>query len=129
MTRAKSARSAPATLLVALLLVCGGALAHHGWSGYLDDEFRLTGVVEAVHFGQPHGDLEVRNEEGLWDVVLGPPARNRRAGIVEDTIVVGMTVTAQGKRHRDPERLEMKTERLVVGDEVYDIYPERLRSS
>jgi hypothetical protein len=34
-------------------------------------------------------------------------------------------VTAYGKRHRDPDRLEMKTERLEVNRQVYDIYPHR----
>jgi hypothetical protein len=110
------------------LLLIGGTsvLAHHGWSGYSDAQFSLTGVVETVDLGQPHGHLMVRADGGVWDVVLGPPARNRRAGITDGVIQIGATVTAYGKRHLDPSRLEMKTERLQVGDKVYAIYPERL---
>jgi hypothetical protein len=37
-----------------------------------------------------------------------------------------MEVTARGHRWRDDEgRLEMKNERLVVGENTYDLYPER----
>lgn len=123
--RVFSRRVASAPFL-ALALGAGSALAHHGWSGYLDDDFSLTGVVEAVELGNPHGHLMVRADGEVWNVVLGPPARNRRAGISDGVIEVGATVTAHGQRHRDPDRLEMKTERLEVGDRPYDIYPERL---
>ena len=119
-------RSAAVTLVLAAGLIAAQALAHHGWSGYTDDDFVLTGVVEAVELGNPHGHLMVRAGGGLWNVVLGPPARNRRAGISEGVIEIGATVAAHGKRHRNPGQLEMKTERLEVGAEVYDIYPERL---
>ena len=40
-------------------------------------------------------------------------------------IPVGATVTAYGHRHLDPNRLEMKTERLVVTGRAFDIYPDR----
>lgn len=121
-------RRATMTMLAlgALALGTTAALAHHGWSGYLDDDFELTGVVETVELGQPHGHLEVSADDGVWDVVLGPAHRNRRAGLTDGAVEAGDTVTAFGKRHRDPERREMKTERLVVGDKTYDIYPDRL---
>ena len=120
------ARAGGLALAGMLGLAASGALAHHGWSGYSEDDFTLTGVVEAVDLGQPHGHLEVRAEGGLWDVVLGPPFRNQRAGVVDGVVEVGDTVTAHGKRHRDPQRLEMKTERLEVDGQAYDIYPDRL---
>ncbi len=112
--------------LAALVLGATAAVAHHGWSGYSDTPFTLTGVVEEVELGQPHGHLMVSADGGHWDVVLGPPARNRRAGLVDGVVEVGATVTAYGKRHRDPDRHEMKTERLQVGGQTFDIYPERL---
>jgi hypothetical protein len=102
------------------------AFAHHGWSGYTDADFVLTGVVEEIELGNPHGHLMVRSDGGMWNVVLGPPARNRRAGISEGVIAIGATVTAYGKRHRNPDQLEMKTERLEVNGQAFDIYPERL---
>lgn len=113
--------------LAALIgLTASAALAHHGWSSYSDDPFTLTGTVEMVELGSPHGHLAVRATEGVWDVTLGPPFRNRRAGIEEDAIKVGDTVTALGNRHSDPKVLEMKTERLTAHGRDFDIYPERL---
>ena len=38
----------------------------------------------------------------LWDVVLAPSPRTARAGLTEDVIPVGDTVTASGHRHLDP---------------------------
>jgi Family of unknown function (DUF6152) len=125
MTRYNLNRRAAAALFLALALGATSALAHHGWSGYADDEFSLTGVVEAVDLGNPHGRLDVRADGGVWNVVLGPPARNERAGITDGVIKVGDTVTAYGHRDRDPDQLEMKTERLEVDGKVYDIYPDR----
>jgi Family of unknown function (DUF6152) len=125
MTVQRFSRRAAAALFLTLTLGAPAALAHHGWSGYLDEEFTLTGVVEAVDLGNPHGRLDVRADGGVWNVVLGPPFRNERAGISDGVIEIGDTVTAHGHRHSDPERLEMKTERIEVGDQVYDIYPGR----
>ncbi len=120
---------APAVLaigLAAFMATVTAALAHHGWAGYGDEPFELTGIVEQVDLGQPHGHLMVRGDGVLWNVVLGPPSRNRRAGIDAGGIAIGDAVTAFGKRHRDPETHEMKTERLTVNGTVHDIYPERL---
>lgn len=117
----------PAALAIGFAaLMATAALAHHGWAGYGDAPFELTGTVAQVDLGQPHGHLMVNADGVLWNVVLGPPSRNRRAGIVAGGIDIGDTVTAYGKRHRKPETHEMKTERLTVNGTVHDIYPERL---
>ena len=115
---------------LALGLGSGGAarpaLAHHGWGGYGAEEFSLSGTVQAANLGGPHGVVRVRDGEGrVCDVVLGPPGHQRRAGLTEDALPVGATVTAYGHRHLDPNRLEMKTERLVVAGRAFDIYPDR----
>ncbi|MGH6945492.1 MAG: DUF6152 family protein [Geminicoccaceae bacterium] len=80
-----------------MVLGAPGALAHHGWSGYGDAPFSLTGVVEHIELGNPHGHLAVRADGEIWDVVLGPAARNRRAGVVDGAIEIGDTVTAYGQ--------------------------------
>jgi Family of unknown function (DUF6152) len=122
---AEMKRSAAVSLALVAILTAGKVLAHHGWSGYTEEDFVLTGVVEEITLGGAHGELKVRANGGIWDVVLGPPFRNQRAGITEGVIEIGDTVTAHGHRHVDPDRLEIKTERLEVGEEVYDIYPNR----
>jgi hypothetical protein len=57
--------------------------------------------------------------------MLAPPAGIQRAGLERSALPVGTRVTARGHRHRDPARLEIKTERLVVGTRTYDLYPGR----
>jgi hypothetical protein len=99
--------------------------AHHGWSAYLDSEFALTGTVESARLGGPHGVLRVRSGRVVWEVVLGPPTRIQRAGLTSAAVPRGTQVRAEGHRHRDPEVIEMKTERLVVGNRTFDMYPER----
>jgi hypothetical protein len=102
------------------------ALAHHGWAGYGPEEFSLAGTVQSANLGGPHGVVRVRDDGGrVWDVVLGPPRNQSRAGLTEDALPAGAAVTASGHRHLDPNRLEMKTERLRVADRVFDIYPDR----
>lgn len=111
--------------VLAAALTAGAAAAHHGWAGYGDEDFALTGRVESADFAGPHGEMRVRAENGVWLVVLGPASRNRRAGLSATVVPAGTTVTARGHRHRDAQRLEMKTERLTVAGRTYDIYPDR----
>lgn len=99
--------------------------AHHGWETYLDAEFALTGVVAGANLGGPHGLIRMRVGRQTWDVVLAPPTRIQRAGLTMAAIPAGTRVTARGHRHRNPRQLEMKTERLVVGNRSFDLYPER----
>jgi uncharacterized protein DUF6152 len=102
------------------------ALAHHGWTGYGAEEFSLSGTVQSANLGGPHGVVRVLDGGGrVWDVVLGPPRNQSRAGLTEAALPAGAAVTAWGHRHLDPNRLEMKTERLRVGGTVFDIYPDR----
>ena len=39
---------------------------------------------------------------------------------------VGATVTPHGHRHQDPNRLEIKTERLTWNGKVFNVYPDRV---
>lgn len=111
-------------LAAALALGAGGAWAHHGWAGYSDDEAEVTGVVEAASLGAPHGLVKVRNDQGVWDVMLAPPAAIQRAGLSMEALPKGVRVTARGHKRADG-ALEIKTERLVVGSKTYDLYPSR----
>ena len=105
--------------------LASNASAHHGWTGYGSTEFSLTGKVESVDLGNPHGLIKLRAQDGLWDVLLAPPAQTKSAGVVAGVIKVGDTITARGRRHLDAKKLEMKTERLIVGDKTYNVYPNR----
>lgn len=113
--------------LVAFLLVFPLTLAaHHGWGGYSDRQFEITGVVETpVSLAGAHATLRIRAQGQVWDVVLAPPARTERAGLKEGIIPVGATVTASGHRHLTATKYEVKTERLTWGDRVFNVYPDR----
>ncbi|MET0274586.1 MAG: DUF6152 family protein [Phenylobacterium sp.] len=102
------------------------AAAHHGWTGYDQKDFALTGVVQTASLDWPHGLLKVKAADGgVWDVVLAPPNAIANAGLTMAAVLAGTKVTARGHRHLDPARKEIKTERLVVGTKTYDLYPNR----
>ena len=107
-------------------LSAGSALAHHGWGGYTSADFTLTGTVVDTHIGNPHDRLTVDVDGEMWNVVLSPPDRSRRAGFDDSIVKVGDTVTMLGNRHANPGTLEMKTRRITVEDSDYDLYPRRL---
>lgn len=113
------------TAAIAAAALASPSVAHHGWAGYQDADFSLTGVVEAANLGGPHGSLRLRAGRQVWDVVLAPPTRIQRAGLTAAVVRPGTTVTARGHRHRSPQQLEMKTERLVIGGRTFDLYPDR----
>ena len=46
-------------------------------------------------------------------------------GIKEMTIPTGAWVKAQGHRHRDMNRFEIKTERIMMGEKTISLYPGR----
>lgn len=110
--------------VAAAALSAAPASAHHGWSTYSDQEGQVTGVIESADLGAPHGAIRVRASDGVWNVMLAPPAGIQRAGLTLDALPKGARVTARGHKRIDG-TLEIKTERLVVGDKTYDLYPNR----
>jgi hypothetical protein len=112
-------------VLAGALAIALPAWAHHGWADYQTEESEVSGVVQSVELGAPHGLIKVKAADGVWDVMLAPPAGIQRAGLEKSALPVGTRVIARGHRHNDPKRLEIKTERLVVGDRTYDLYPGR----
>ena len=100
--------------------------AHHGWGGYQDTQFDLTGTLEtAVSLAGPHATMRVKADGKVWDVVLSPSTRTERAGLKEGIIPLGATVKVSGHRHRDPNKLEIKTERVTWNGRTFNVYPDR----
>jgi hypothetical protein len=113
-------------LIVGLLVALVPLSAHHGWGGYLDADFDLSGTVEVpVSVAGAHATMKIRSGSQVWDVVLAPPARTISAGLKEGVIPVGAQVTAHGHRHRDPKKFEIKTERVTWNGRVFNVYPDR----
>jgi hypothetical protein len=113
-------------LLIATAMSAGVG-AHHGWSGNLDEQFELSGVVETdVSLGGPHATMRVKDAEGqVWDVTLAPGPRTERAGLKPGVIPVGAKVTVSGHRNRDSKRHEIKTERVTYNGKTFNVYPDR----
>jgi hypothetical protein len=121
-TRLVFATIAGAALVVVLSVP---ASAHHGWGGNASEETEVTGTLEMVSLAGPHATMKVRVGDQVWDITLAPPARSQRAGLREDSIPTGATVTVRGHRNMTPGRFEMKSERVTWNNEVFDVYPNR----
>lgn len=118
------------TILIAILgmamVIAAPASAHHGWSEYGDEQFDITGTLETgVSLAGPHGTAQIKSDDEVWDIVFAPSSRTARAGLTEDAIPVGDTVTASGHRHLDESTLEIKAERLTWNGKVFNVYPDR----
>lgn len=116
-----------AFVIGAAVITSHPVLAHHGWGGYLDQEFEISGTVESpVSVAGPHASVKIKASDGqVWNVLLAPPPRTESAGLKADTLPVGAQVTAYGHRHRDPKTFEVKTERLRWKDRLFNVYPDR----
>lgn len=101
--------------------------AHHGWSGYSNTDFQITGAVATpVSTSGPHATMRIRAADGqIWNVVLAPGPRTVAAGLKEGMIPMGAEVTAFGHRHRDAKTFEIKTERLAWNGRTFNVYPNR----
>lgn len=53
-------------------------MAHHGWGGYRDEEFEISGVVETpVSAAGPHASLTIKVEGKIW----GPSGISGGSGV------------------------------------------------
>jgi hypothetical protein len=115
----------PSAVVLAVALAAPVS-AHHGWSEYGDEQFDLTGTLETgVSLAGPHATAQIKADDEVWDIVFAPSPRTASAGLTEDVIPVGDTVTASGHRHLDESTLEIKAERLMWKGKTFDVYPER----
>jgi hypothetical protein len=102
------------------------AFAHHGWTGQEAQVTELTGTVtKGVSLAGPHGEMQIRVGNVLWEVTLAPPARTAAAGLKPGVIPVGATVTVRGNKSTEPGHHEMKTIVVIHGKQRYAVYPER----
>ena len=114
------------TLAVGIALaVPGVAAAHHGWGWTQDEESRLSGTISSISFGNPHMHLQLRNDQGTWEVDLSPPAVAQGSGFGPGRAKAGDRVVITGHRARDAGTLAFKGETITVGGRTYDVYPNR----
>lgn len=104
----------------------GASFAHHGWRWTDDGQFELTARIEKAELGNPHGVLTVDAQGSKWLVEVGQPWRNERAGLRDEMMARGVTLTVIGKRSSNPKERRVKAERIVIDGRKFDLYPERL---
>ena len=109
-----------------LLALTRPAFAHHGWNWTNPETFELTGTLSAIYIGNPHATLNLDVDGVNWLVELAPLARTLASGFDEDKVAMGDLITAFGNRSSDPNEARMKAVRIVVGETVYDVYPDRV---
>jgi hypothetical protein len=106
----------------ALAMTTSAALAHHGWA-WVDQSkiFVLKGTIASVYLGNPHAQLQVKTDQGVWIVDLAPPTQATRAGFVKDVVQVGDPITLVGHRGLSAD-LAMKAKRVIANGKTYNVY-------
>jgi hypothetical protein len=114
--------------IVACVVALGlpaAAAAHHGWAWTQDQESRLSGTIQSISFGNPHMHLQLRNDQGTWEVDLSPPIVAQGSGFGPGVAKAGDRVSITGHRARDANLLAFKGETITVNGKTYDVYPQR----
>ncbi len=110
------------SLFAGLLVAASASLvfAHHGWSGY-KEVTEMSATVTELKLGNPHDRLLATDDAGAdWNLLLAPPARNRRFGFNEESVSVGDHVLLYGQKH--PDRNEIKVHCLYRDDQMIYTY-------
>ena len=115
-------------LLTAMILAASAVYAHHGWGGY-KERLEITVTVTELILRNPHDRLLAMDTEGTeWNLLLAPPARNRRFGFSEASVSVGDALELYGQKH--PRRDEIKVHCLYrAGELIYTYRYENGRTS
>lgn len=111
----------PVAIAAALATLPAAALAHHGWSSYDDKKpITVTGALQKLVWGNPHGTATIVYQQKPWDVVLAPTARMTARGLDPAAIGKGQTVKLVGYPRRDG-TAEMRIERITVGETTVEL--------
>ena len=126
MKQCTNALSSILAIVAAMMLwLPPAASGHHGWAWATDEEFEISGRIVAVRLGNPHGELKIQAQGEEWVVEIGQPWRNERAGLSDELLRMGRTITVHGHRSsKQGERL-VKAERVIIDGRDYDLYPDR----
>jgi hypothetical protein len=100
--------------LLFILLPVLPAAAHHGWGDYnVKKRLVLEGEVVAVAYGYPHVSVELQDGIKTLHVILAPPSRMERRGVLPDELVVGLRMTVIGYGSKS-ETAEMLAETIML---------------
>jgi hypothetical protein len=119
-----SLRLAALALAITMFTSTAG-FAHHGWRWTTGGNIDVTGLIESVRLGNPHGVVTLDVDGERWQVEVGQPWRNERAGLKDGDLAPGVEIRVIGEPSADPADKRVKAERLFLGDREYVLYPER----
>jgi hypothetical protein len=99
----------------------GGALAHHGWSGYDSSQvLTLDGKITGSGYEHPHGYVRLETKDKTWVVVLAPPSRMENRGLPREALKPGSQATVVGYPSRtDPG--ELRAERITIAGKTTEL--------
>ncbi|MEQ9121328.1 MAG: DUF6152 family protein [Alphaproteobacteria bacterium] len=109
----------------ALAMAGATALAHHGWAWTTGGNVVVEGVIREARLGLPHGVLKLDVNGEIWEVEVGQPWRNERAGLKDSDFAPGKEIKVVGEPAAEPEARRVKAERVYIGDKEHALYPER----
>lgn len=104
-----------------IIAIPAAAVAHHGWSSYDESKpITVTGPLQSVVWGNPHGTAKMNYQQKAWDVVMAPTGRMIARGLDANSINKGQRVTLTGYARRDG-TAEIRVERITVGDTAVEL--------
>jgi hypothetical protein len=104
-----------------LVLLSGGAAAHHGWSSY-DSSRRMTieGPIKHLQWENPHVHMRLDHDGKEWEIVLAPITRMQLRGLSPDMLAHGVVVAAEGYASIRVGN-EMRAERIALAGKVFEM--------
>ena len=105
---------------VAAAVLSSVAIAHHGWSGYETEARKVSGVIEAASYSNPHSSIRLKTADKTWVVVLAPPSRMSNRGLTEAMLKVGKDVSVEGYVHKTDTN-EMRAERITLDGKTIEL--------
>jgi hypothetical protein len=109
-----------ALVTVGAIVLSSAAMAHHGWSGYETDIRKMSGVIEAASYTNPHGSIRLKTPQKTWVVVLAPPSRMSNRGLTQDMLKAGKTISVEGYVHKT-DTSEMRAERITLDGKTIEL--------
>ena len=105
----------------ALVVLSGGALAHHGWGSYdAAKPITVAGPILTSKYENPHVMLTVRGSDKVWTVTLAPTSRMVNRGALAALVSVGKHVSAYGYPST-VEKDEIRAERITVDGKTIEM--------
>ncbi len=105
---------------IGAVVLSSAAMGHHGWSGYETEIRKVSGVIDAASYSNPHSSIRLKAPDKTWVVVLAPPSRMSNRGLTEAMLKVGKTVSVEGYAHKT-DGTEMRAERILIDGKTIEL--------